>query len=362
MTIFQQRRARLLDSLEAMDAKVRPEAILVSFLPNIRYLTGFTGSNALLLVAPGVSLIATDPRYELQVAAETDCRVAIYKRGSLFRTILPRLRRYGFSKLGFEASRLTCDMLAVLTEGLDKTRMVPAGGLVEALRTVKSSDEIEKIRRSVRINSEAFDHAMEHLRPGISENFFAAEIEFQMRTLGAEKPSFETIVVSGPRSAWVHAHPSGDPILANELLLIDMGAQCEGYASDMTRMVFPGVPTRKVKQHYRAVLEAQLAAIDAVRPGASTANVDRAARDVLAKSGLAEKFVHSTGHGLGLEIHEPPRIAGRHASKLREGMVITIEPGVYLEGFGGIRIEDTVLVTGNGCEILTPTPKDLLVI
>jgi Xaa-Pro aminopeptidase len=362
VSIYAERRARLLELLAEAAPKERADAILVSFLPNVRYLTGFTGSNALLLVAPGASVIATDPRYELQVANETDCPAVVFKRGSLYLSILPLLRKRGFRKLGFEGAHLTCDLLEELQSGLTKTRMTPQSGLIESIRTVKSPDEIERIRRSVRICSEAFEASAEHCRPGISENFLAAEIEFQMRTLGAEKPAFETIVASGPRSAWVHAHPSGDPILANELLLVDMGAQCEGYASDMTRMIFPGTPTRKVKQIYRAVLEAQLAALDAVKPGVSTVTVDGAARRVLAKSGLADRFVHSTGHGLGLEIHELPRIAKRQPSKLRAGMVITIEPGVYLEGFGGIRVEDTVLVTPGGSEILTPTSKELLVI
>ncbi len=328
MSEFAARRAAAMAGLERIDAKDRPAGLIVTHLPNVRYLTGFTGSNAILVLTPGQALLATDPRYDLQAREETDCEVAVYKRYPMLGQLLPKLKRAGLKRWGIEAGHLTVDLLGVLEKGLPKTRFVSSASVVEGLRMVKSADEIERIRRAVRINSEAFEKAVEHLRPGISENFFAAELEFQMRALGAERASFETIVVSGPRSAFVHARPSGDPVLANELLLIDMGAHCEGYASDMTRMVFPGVPGKEVKRRYNAVLEAQLAAIDAVRPGVSSVQVDRAARYVLKKREMDTLFVHSTGHGLGLEIHEPPRVARRHGSKLRAGMVITIEPGV----------------------------------
>jgi Xaa-Pro aminopeptidase len=191
------------------------------------------------------------------------------------------------------------------------------------------------------------------------ERDLAAELEYRMRRLGAEKPSFETIVAGGVRSALPHAQPTSAPLRAGDLVVVDMGAFQDGYASDMTRMLFLGRPTARVKRTYRAVLEAQLAAIDCVRAGVPVAQVDRAARRVLKGYGLDRAFVHSTGHGLGLEIHEPPRIGKRDKSVLREGMAITIEPGVYLEDFGGIRIEDTVVVTAGGCDILTPTSKEL---
>jgi Xaa-Pro aminopeptidase len=183
-----------------------------------------------------------------------------------------------------------------------------------------------------------------------------------MRRLGAEKPSFETIVAGGARSALPHAQPTGAKLEAGSLVVVDMGAFQDGYASDMTRMLFLGNPNGKVKRAYRAVLEAQLAAEDAVRAGVPAARVDAVARKVLKGYGLERAFVHSTGHGLGLEIHERPRVGKREQQKLEAGMAITIEPGVYLEGWGGIRIEDTVVVTPGGCEVLTPTPKELRVI
>jgi Xaa-Pro aminopeptidase len=198
----------------------------------------------------------------------------------------------------------------------------------------------------------------------------AAELEFQMKTLGCEKPAFDTIVAAGERSALPHAHPTARRIEENELLLIDMGATLDGYTSDMTRMAYTGAPPKRVRDLYRAVLEAQLAGLNAVRPGIAVYKVDAAARDVLKRHKLDKEFVHSTGHGLGLEIHEAPKIgkkdktkkgqAGKNQAVLRAGMVITIEPGVYIQGFGGVRIEDTALVTERGCEVLTPTSKEFV--
>jgi len=193
----------------------------------------------------------------------------------------------------------------------------------------------------------------------VREAEIAAELEFQMRRFGAEKASFETIVAAGARTALPHAEPTGEKLGSDQLLLIDMGATRAGYCSDMTRMLFTGTPGQKTRALYAAVLKAQLAAIDAVREGVTGGQVDRAARSVLRREGLEKAFVHSTGHGLGLEIHEPPRLGRKDQTKLRAGMVVTIEPGAYVEGSGGVRIEDTVLVTRNGCEVLTPTTKEL---
>ena len=227
---------------------------------------------------------------------------------------------------------------------------------------VKSASELECIRRSVEVNSRAFEQTAPRIRAGMSERDLAAELEYRMRRLGAEKPAFETIVLSGARAALPHGQPTAAPLGSGLLALVDMGAFQDGYASDMTRMIFLGSPGAKVRRMYQAVREAQWAAIEAVRPGATAGSVDRAARAALARHGLDRAFVHSTGHGLGLEIHEPPRLGKRERTRLCPGMAITIEPGIYLEGWGGIRIEDTVVVTERGCEILTPTTKELLVL
>jgi Xaa-Pro aminopeptidase len=210
----------------------------------------------------------------------------------------------------------------------------------------------------VTINSKALEAALARVKVGMTEGDFAAEIDYRSRRLGAQRPSFDTIVAAGARSALPHARP-GDARVGRGMLLIDMGAFYGDYASDMTRMVYFGKADSRYKRAYRAVRDAQLAAIDAVKPGVTAGSVDQAARRTLKRHGLEREFVHSTGHGLGLEIHEPPRLGRRDRTRLEAGMTITIEPGVYIEGWGGIRIEDTVLVTNNSCEILTPTTKEL---
>ncbi len=341
-------------------AERKLDALLVSFGANLRYLSGFTGSNGALLILPGKSILFTDPRYQTQAPQETTCQVRI-ARGPLPFDVLAIIKKLGLKRIGYEPSHMTCESYESLKSRLPlKAAFEPANGWIEQLRMLKSPTEIDRIRRSVETNSRAFELTVKRVRPGMKEQDLAAELEYRMRRLGAEKPSFETIVAGGRRSALPHAQPTAAPLNPGELVVVDMGAIVNGYCSDMTRMLFLGTPTAKVKRTYRAVLEAQLAAIDAVRPGALTSRVDAAARNVLKARGLDHVFIHSTGHGLGLEIHEPPRIGKRDKTRLQAGMAITIEPGVYLEDFGGIRIEDTVVVTANGCEILTPTSKTLL--
>jgi Xaa-Pro aminopeptidase len=343
-------------------AEHKVDAMLVSFGPNLRYLSGFTGSNGSLLVLPDKAILFTDPRYTIQARQEAACQVRIAK-GPLLLDVVAAIAKLGLRRIGYEPSKMTCEFFDSLKSRLPmKASVEPVNGWVEKLRMLKSPDEIARIRRSVDTNSRAFEQAVTRVKPGMKEQDLAAELEYRMRRLGAEKPSFETIVAGGARSALPHAQPTVAALESGQLVVVDMGAVQDGYCSDMTRMLFLGSPSAKVKRTYRAVLEAQLAGLDAVRAGASTVRVDRAARQVLKGYGLDRAFVHSTGHGLGLEIHEPPRIAKREPSKLQTGMAITIEPGVYLEGFGGIRIEDTVVVTDKGCEILTQTSKDLRVI
>jgi Xaa-Pro aminopeptidase len=355
---FEQRRQTVASQL----SERKLDALLVSFSPNLRYLTGFTGSNGNLLLLPEDAILFTDPRYQIQAAQEVTCRVHI-ARGPLIPDVVAAIGKRRLGQIGYEPARMTCDILDSLQGHLPmKSTLVPVNGWIEGLRMVKSPGEIALIRRSVETNSRAFEAAVTRVRVGMKEQDLAAELEYRMRRLGAEKPSFETIVAGGTRSALPHAQPTSARLANGQLVVVDMGALQDGYCSDMTRMLFLGTPPAKVKRAYKAVLEAQLAGVDAVRPGVATARVDAAARNVLREYGLADAFVHSTGHGLGLEIHEPPRIGKKDKTRLAPGMAITIEPGVYIEGFGGIRIEDTVVVTETGCEILTPTPKSLRII
>jgi Xaa-Pro aminopeptidase len=351
---FALRRDKLLPALK----QARAGAYLATALPNVRYLSGFTGSNAALLLTDERALLFTDPRYRTQASRESDCEIRIAK-GPLSREIAVAVQRLRLKSIAFERNRIGFEEYQTLTKALVGVRLKPLSGAVEELRMIKSPDEISAIRNSVQLNSAALEQALRHFRPSMTEVDLAAEIEYRMRRLGADGTAFDTIVASGERTALPHAHPVARPIQRDQLLLIDMGANVAGYASDMTRTFGLGKLDTKIRRMYRAVLESQLAAIAAVKPGVSCAQVDRAARSVLRGYGLEKLFVHSTGHGLGLEIHERPRVGRKEATKLAPGMAITIEPGVYQEGIGGIRIEDTVVVTTHGCEILTPTSKEL---
>lgn len=357
---YSQRREILAARL-ADEAKV--DALIVSFLPNVRYLTGFTGSNALLaLTTEGRAMVFTDPRYETQVAEQVDCPAQV-RRGSLWHAAAGWVARRRFRKLGIESARVTIEQRDEFAAKLPKpVRLIGVGRVVETQRMVKSEAEVETIAHAVRINSMAYAVALARFQPEMTEQALAAEIDYQMRRAGAEDTAFDTIVASGARSALPHAHPSNVPIAKNQYLLIDMGARYEGYTSDMTRVTVPGRIPAALRNQYGAVLEAQLAAIDAVKPGATAGAVDAAARLALKKHKMDSLFVHSTGHGLGLEIHESPRLGKKDLTRLEPGMVITVEPGVYRPGTGGVRIEDTVLVTETGCRVLTPTAKKLVAI
>jgi Xaa-Pro aminopeptidase len=334
------------------------DCLLITGLENVRWLSGFTGSNAaLLLFADGRAVFYTDPRYTVQAHRQVDCKIRVAKN-QLIPAAMADFDRSGLKRLGIEKDHLTVGALEALGKKLPaRAASEPVSGLIEKLRMVKDEGEIALIRHSVDVNSKALDAALKRFKAGMSEADLAAEIDYRGRRLGADRPAFDTIVAAGERSALPHAQPGPAKIEAG-ILLIDMGAFCAGYASDMTRTFHVGKAAARFRKAYKAVLEAQLAAIDAVKPGVAASGVDRVARATLKAHGLEKEFVHSTGHGLGLEIHEGPRIGRKDKTKLAAGMVITIEPGVYIEGWGGIRIEDTVLVTPAGCEILTPTTKD----
>ncbi|MGA8597364.1 MAG: Xaa-Pro peptidase family protein [Bryobacteraceae bacterium] len=356
-TQYLQRRERLISAFR----QNRIEAFLITALPNVRYLSGFTGSNGALLLTDSRAILFTDPRYQTQAPIESDCEVRIAK-GPLLLETSKSLKKLAPRRLGIERGRISFQDYDFLKSEVTGSRLVPITGVIERLRMVKSPAEIATIKTAVELNSAALRQALHSFRSRMTEIDLAAEIEYRMRRLGADGPSFDTIVASGPRSALPHAHPASTPIEGNQLLLIDMGATVAGYTSDMTRTMGVGRLVPKAKRIYKAVLESQLAAIDAVKPGVRSSSIDGTARNVLKKHGFDRFFVHSTGHGLGLEIHEIPRIGRKDPTVLDIGMVITIEPGVYVEEFGGVRIEDTVVVTEKGCQILTPTPKNLSVL
>jgi Xaa-Pro aminopeptidase len=344
------------------------DSLLLTHLPNLHYLCGFTGSAAALLVTNSGSILFTDGRYRTQAREEVsvagiviatkspplaaaDC-LAAHRRGSKA-VSLARV------SLGFEPDSMTValrDQLASVLQG--KARLRPAPPLVERARMVKDAAEIQRIRRAVELGASLFPIACQNIRPGVTEVSVAAAMEFAARCAGAEAMSFPTILASGTRSALVHGRASLAHIPRRGFVVCDFGVILADYCSDRTRTVHVGRPSAEARQFYAAVLEAQQAAIAAVRPGVTAAEVDAAARSVLRRRKLAPYFTHSTGHGLGLEIHEPPRLAKGQTQKLEPGMVITIEPGAYVPGKWGVRIEDVVLVTSSGCEVLTPADKE----
>ncbi len=353
--------------LSALRRSVRVDLLYVSALPNIRYLTGFSGSAGHLLVEPDRATLFTDARYRVQASAQTDGIALEISEGDARFAFAAALRNRAPRILGFESNRLSYAAYSYLGQELPRCKLVPVDSGVERLRARKSPAEIEAIRNSVLLNSRAFDQACAFMRPGWTEARLAAEIEFRMRRLGAEGASFPTIVAAGAQGALPHAEPGDRVVEPGRPVVVDQGATLCGYCSDMTRMVALGHPDEADGTLIQAVLEAHEAAVDAIRDGVECRTVDRAARLALKSRSvdgvrLDTLFTHSTGHGLGLEIHERPRIGPKVRQRLRSGMVVTVEPGVYLPGRVGVRIEDVVAVTESGCDVLTRTPRALRVL
>jgi Xaa-Pro aminopeptidase len=336
-------------------------ALLETHLPNIYYLCGFSGDSAALYIDGASATLFTDGRFTTQAKEETHgVRVHIHK-GALLDAVGQHLRGKKRARVAVAPSRLTLAGWKALRKAAGgNLKWFAIDGLVEGLRSVKDASEIERMRDAAKLGSEVMDEAILLIRPGITELDIAAEIGYRMRRKGASGESFEAIVASGPRSALPHARPTARRIGKNELVVLDLGAILRHYCSDLTRTVHVGKASTRVRQWYYAVLEAQTAARDALKAGVTCGAIDAAARNVLQRKGLGRYFVHSTGHGVGLEIHEDPRIARDQKKRLETGNVVTLEPGVYVEGVGGIRIEDDALVTLRGTEILTTTSREFL--
>lgn len=336
------------------------DALLVTSLPNIRYLCGFTGSAGALIVSRDSAAFFTDGRYAQQASQEVQS-AQISTQGPPLAAARKWLAKQSLKKLGYDDAQLTVAAWEQLKTHLGRRiRLQPASGVVESLRMIKDDDEIRLLRSAAAMCSDVFNSCLNKIISGVAETSLAAELEFSARKLGAEGMSFETIVAGGLRSALPHGVASRQLLPRNGFVVLDFGVILAGYCSDMTRTMHLGRPSGKARRLYQAVLQAQLAAITAVRPGASAGSIDRAARRELGNVGLSKFFTHSTGHGVGLEIHERPRLAKGQRERLRPGMVITIEPGIYIPGECGIRIEDMVVVTANGCDALTQTTKELI--
>ncbi len=338
----------------------------MTHLPNIRYACGFTGSAAALLITNSASIFFSDGRYSAQAKREVDADSVVIGRKapqiSAAEWTLSKRNRAGQS-IGFEAEHLSFAECQRLRQELGpKFRLKPTSHLVERLRAVKDQDEVALLRAAVHLGAKLFDDALEVIRPGVSEATVAGAMELSARKAGAEGMSFPTIIASGERSALPHGRASGASIPTDGFVVCDFGVILAGYCSDQTRTVYVGSPSRAARRVYTAVKQAQQAGLEAIRPGRRVSQIDRAARKQLEQHNLGKYFTHSTGHGVGLEIHEAPRIAAGQQETLVPGMVITVEPGIYIPGRWGVRIEDVVVVTDHGCEVLTPTSKELTVI
>ena len=340
--------------------------LLITHPPDIRYLAGFTGSSAALAVTRRTARLFTDGRYTTQAALEVQAaQVQIVSGSPAVAATQWLAAQPGVAVAGFDPARTTVAELARWKSELPSRlrrgffQAVPAP-FVEILRCVKDEDELALMAEAALVGCRLFERILGFLRPGIPEIEVAAELEHEARLLGAEGMSFETIVASGARSAMPHGRATMALLPRRSFVTLDFGIIHKGYCSDMTRTVFLGKPKPEERKTYEAVLEAQEAAVNTVREGVSCADVDETARSILRREALAEAFSHSTGHGVGLEIHEPPRVGAGQAARLQAGMVVTIEPGVYLAGQFGIRIEDMVAVTRTGGQVLTPAPKALI--
>jgi Xaa-Pro aminopeptidase len=349
------------------------DALLVTHLPNVLYLCGFRGSAGALLLTGAKSMFFTDGRYTSQARSEVQgARIVIARKAPLAAAAdwlaahakkkagRPASSPTAQFRLGFDAERMPVASRNRLAASLPShIRLREALNLVERARMVKDAQEIERIRAAVLMGAGLFERALAAIRPGVTEAQVAAEMEYAARQAGAEGMSFPTIVASGDRSSLPHGRASRSTISARGFVVCDFGVILTDYCSDMTRTVYVGRPSSEERRAYQAVKEAQQAAVEAVKSGTSVGEIDRAARKSLQRSGLGKHFTHSTGHGVGLEIHEAPRVGAGQTEVLRPGMVITIEPGIYLPNRWGIRIEDMVVVTEPGCEVLTPTSKEL---
>jgi Xaa-Pro aminopeptidase len=349
---------------KAMQAVVAAgaESLVVTHGPDVRYLSGFTGSSGAVALVGGRVVLFTDGRYTAQAKAEAvGVRVAIDKRPPAVRAV-EWLAGTGVQSCAFDAGQTTVLAMDAMRKALPgpvrRKFLVATDGLIAKLREVKDEDEIARMRKAAALGCRLFDGVLQHIRPGVTEASVAAQLELQARLGGAAGMSFETIVTSGERTALPHGRASTAKLPRRGFVTLDFGVLLDGYCSDMTRTVHLGKASAEEWDVYHSVLEAQQAAVASVRPGVPCGDVDEAARSVLRKAKLEKAFSHSTGHGVGLEIHEGPRVAAKQEQVLQPGMVITIEPGAYLAGKFGVRIEDMVCVTATGAEVLTAaSPK-----
>lgn len=338
------------------------DAVLVTKRVNCLYLSGFTGTSAYLIITHDKALLLTDFRYVEQAKAQApEFEVQRYS-GKIWDSVNGFVQNLGVNRLGFEDTGVTYAEYMEIDKTLEGVKLIPTGKMISDLRVIKDEVEISLISKAIQIADRAFEHILKFIRPGVREVELAAELEYYMKKAGAEGPSFETIVASGNRSSMPHGVASEKKIESGDAITFDYGALYKGYCSDITRTVFVGEPDRELKKIYEIVLKAQEEALKGALRGLSGKDIDLIARNIIAEAGYGDYFGHGLGHGVGLEIHEEPRFSPTGNTIMEDGMVVTVEPGIYIEGLGGVRIEDIIVINGSSPIDLTKAPKELICI
>ena len=338
------------------------DAALITKRENYIYMSNFTGTFANLLITHDKAILVTDFRYTEQAKEQAQLYDVVQYQGNLNVTLNDLLTSNNVKVLGFEDDYLTFKAYDDLSKKLNVDKLVPLEGAIELLRLIKDSAEIELIKEAVRVADEAFSHVLKFIKPGVTESEIAAEIEYYLKKNGARGPSFDTIVASGWRASLPHGVASDKVVELGDAVTMDFGAIYNEYCSDMTRTVFVGKPKEELKKIYNIVLEAQQAGIFGAVSGLTGREIDKIARDIISDAGYGENFGHSLGHGVGIEIHEDPRLSQQGTVKMRNGMVVTIEPGIYVSGLGGVRIEDMIVINDGKPMVLTSSKKDMIIL
>ncbi|RCW86018.1 Xaa-Pro aminopeptidase [Halanaerobium sp. DL-01] len=338
------------------------EAFFITSRKNVRYLTGFTGTAGRLLITKNDNIFITDSRYTEQAEAQTEaCRIEVIN-SRVVEGIGKLLKKSDVDELAFESEHTTYSEFQEYREKFPIGKLIPQKNIVEKLRTIKEASEVELIKKAVEISDRAFFHILNFIRPGITEKEVSLELEFSMKKGGGEANAFDFIVASGKRGALPHGVAADKKLEVGDLITMDFGTVYRGYHSDITRTVALGEPDEKLKEIYDLVFTAQKKVIEEIKAGMTAVEADSIARDFIKNSGYGDNFGHGLGHGVGLQIHEAPRLSYSSNDVLKEGMIVTDEPGIYVSGLGGVRIEDDLLIKEDGCQVLNSAPKELIIL
>ncbi|MDP5276497.1 M24 family metallopeptidase [Chengkuizengella axinellae] len=350
-----------INQLRSQFSNLGIDGLFITNPQNRFYFTGFTGTAGVAVITPTEAIFLTDYRYVEQAKVQTkDFDVVKYQdRNSLYIEVPEVINNLGITKLGFEQEDMTYGVFSRYNEAID-AELVPTSGVIETLRTIKTTEEIELLKASAKIADSAFKHILDFIRPGVTEIEISNELETRMRQLGASGSSFDIIIASGLRGAMPHGVATQKVIESGEMITLDFGAIYKGYISDITRTISVGTPSDEMRKIYDIVLEAQVRSVEAIKPGIHGKDLDSISRDYISEKGYSKYCGNSAGHGIGLSLWEEPFISPKSSLTLQPGMVVTMEPGIYIPGVGGVRIEDDVVITENGNEILTHSPKELI--